>query len=395
MQGIHVCFSIHDKKGDYSKYLGVALVSMLENSSGSVNIHIIMDDTITEKNKERFLDLQKKYECSVFLYEIDKKMLERFNSVTRMYSIGTLFRFYVADVIPTSIERVIYLDDDIVVNTDIVKLWDMDLEGNDIAACHDVGVYDNKFVPGPCNDGDVSKYDYFNQGVLILDLEKIRAKGDFLHLCMNLLVKHPNYTMLDQDVFNVIFNRRVKYIPTEFNMFTREIRKKEIGRFSCIIHYSADSINPDRKCWVDDDFFKYLGISPWGCSEESFPYFFSIIDKKNLVIESLSNLISIINEGERKILVWGAKSVLIKSLDEIFNLNKCVFAYIDSNSQLEGKEVLGRKVYAPSLLNDTLVDNAFIIVASKKGYNEIKLELENKGKVENIDFIDARSLIVK
>ncbi|XP_027938212.1 probable galacturonosyltransferase-like 4 [Vigna unguiculata] len=90
-------------------------------------------------------------------------------------------RIYLSDILPGHVKRVIYLDSDIVVVDDIVKLWEVDLQGKVLAApeyCQanfmlyftDLFWKDkelNKTFEGrkPC---------YFNTGVMVMDVEKWR-----------------------------------------------------------------------------------------------------------------------------------------------------------------------------------------------------------------------------
>lgn len=92
-------------------------------------------------------------------------------------------RIHVADVLPRCVNRVIYLDSDVVVVDDIVKLWGTRLNGHAIGApeyCHtDITKYftnafwgDDEFASTfkgrvPC---------YFNTGVMVMDLGKWREE---------------------------------------------------------------------------------------------------------------------------------------------------------------------------------------------------------------------------
>lgn len=43
-------------------------------------------------------------------------------------------RYIIPSLLPESIERVIYLDQDVLVQKDLVDLWDLDMEGYPVAA---------------------------------------------------------------------------------------------------------------------------------------------------------------------------------------------------------------------------------------------------------------------
>ncbi|XVF32642.1 hypothetical protein REPUB_Repub17cG0100000 [Reevesia pubescens] len=93
-------------------------------------------------------------------------------------------RIYLADILPSDVRRVLYLDSDLVVVDDIVKLWEVDLEGKVLAApeyCH--ANFTNYFTDLFWSDKDLSSTFngrqpcYFNTGVMVVDVDKWRQGG--------------------------------------------------------------------------------------------------------------------------------------------------------------------------------------------------------------------------
>ncbi|XP_019197462.1 PREDICTED: probable galacturonosyltransferase-like 4 [Ipomoea nil] len=93
-------------------------------------------------------------------------------------------RAYLVDILPGDVKRVIYLDSDLVVVDDILKLWKVDLGGKVLAVpeyCH--ANFTAYFTPAFWSDPELSKtFDgrrpcYFNTGVMIMDVEKWRQGG--------------------------------------------------------------------------------------------------------------------------------------------------------------------------------------------------------------------------
>ncbi|KAI3979674.1 hypothetical protein MKX01_013769 [Papaver californicum] len=93
-------------------------------------------------------------------------------------------RIYLSDIIPVDVNRIIYLDSDIVMVDDIAKLWKVDLEGKVVAApeyCH--ANFTKYFTDTFWSDSDLAetfkgrKPCYFNTGVMVVDVEKWREGG--------------------------------------------------------------------------------------------------------------------------------------------------------------------------------------------------------------------------
>ncbi|KAE8699502.1 putative galacturonosyltransferase-like 9 [Hibiscus syriacus] len=90
-------------------------------------------------------------------------------------------RIYLADILPPDVKRVIYLDSDIVVVDDIMKLWEVNLDGKVLAApeyCH--VNFKQYFTDLFWSDKELSSTFngrqpcYFNTGVMVVDVDKWR-----------------------------------------------------------------------------------------------------------------------------------------------------------------------------------------------------------------------------
>ena len=377
MQEIQVCFAIHDKDGQYSKYLGVAIISMLKKTNSKVHIHIIHDEYLSKTNKDKFVALIDKYGQKLSFYEIKSSVFSDFGEQVGVYSIGTLFRLFLPEILPSNIERVVYMDADILINTDINELWNIDLETNHVAACRDYGLPYLKHLPIPCLEERVSANEYFNAGIMVINLKFIRNDVNFTEKCIDMLKEKPNYNYLDQDVYNVIFRGEVKYLLQKYNLFSKYVRDPSCEAKDCIIHFAADNVNIDSPSWFDSLFLSYLKESPWSGGEYTFPLFLSCINNLSAQLSALYTLFNIVANKEKNIYVWGAESVLCKQLYKFYNIKERIRAYIDTNIELHKKTIDGKKVYSPKHLEKD--QKSFVLVASKKHYDEITDSLMRMG----------------
>ena len=87
------------------------------------------------------------------------------------FSIASTFRLLLSKLISPAVEKIIYLDADTIVNLDIRELWRVELEDKPLAAIPDALP---QTVP-LCQDGFVKFENYFNSGVLLMNLEKWRT----------------------------------------------------------------------------------------------------------------------------------------------------------------------------------------------------------------------------
>ena len=124
---IHVCFGLYDKTGRYSKFTGTTICSIFENTTSDVTVHILHDNTLTDDNRDKFIYLASRYGQAVNFYNVDELCAEKLDEFIEYFptvkgshvSVGTMYRFLLPEIIAPEIEKLIYLDSDIIVNLDI------------------------------------------------------------------------------------------------------------------------------------------------------------------------------------------------------------------------------------------------------------------------------------
>ena len=152
-------------------------------------------------------------------------------------------RLFCAFKLPKDLDRVLYLDADMICTGDISKLYDIDFDNNTWCACEDIAI----------RQSDIERldlpldYTYINSGVLLINLEKLRK--DYTEKDIVKLI-YDNKAVLvypDQDFINKIFKGDIKIIDKKYNIIAKDIRYKDLTEKPLIIHY-AGSVKP----WHDD-----------------------------------------------------------------------------------------------------------------------------------------------
>ena len=217
---IHVALAVYDPSGTYSQHAGVTITSIFENTQSKVIIHILHDDTLTEDNRKKFIRTAEKYNQTIELHDVTEyayMINDELVKVSENWTVGTLYRLFIPDVLP-SVEKIIYVDCDIVFDLDIKELWDIDTEDYCMAGVHDycTAVGSDRsvrdFLIG-CNS-----HTYVNAGVLVMNLNLIRLRGNLFLNAMKWLKRHIHLVMFsDQDIINALFYKSIKLIDKRFN----------------------------------------------------------------------------------------------------------------------------------------------------------------------------------
>lgn len=130
------------------------------------------------------------------------------------------FRLLSSKVLPTELKRVIYLDPDILVINSIRPLWELDLTGKMFAAAVHEGLTDIMSSINNLRLGTTT--DYFNSGIMLMDLEQMRKKVKIEDITAAIEQNHDTLILPDQDILNYLYGEDILKIPeTRWNYDAR------------------------------------------------------------------------------------------------------------------------------------------------------------------------------
>lgn len=381
---IHVCFALHDNDGEYSKYTATAICSVLENTFSDVTVHLFCDETLSSENINLFRQLVGRYNKNIVVYTLDSGVFYAQNIKVGSCSIGTLFRLKMADLLPDDVKKVIYLDSDVVVNLDIRALWDIDLGENFIAA---KAFAENSYWM--CRKQFVPVNEYFNAGVLLLDLEKIRCQMSLWDMAMDFFIRYPNCQFADNDALNYVFKGRTRFLDDRFNSFSSQVTDEEVNK---IYHFAGDFVNPLQNNVASKLFFSYFIKTPWGTAEAVEKYYVKAVRHYHRQLTMYQKILAkFASKANVRCILFGASGRLNKNLYELIS-HKDIDYYVDNNCAGEHTEN-SIPVLLPDVLKKEKRGSFIVIVSSIAYYNDIKLQLESYGLKEDEDFFDGRWLL--
>ena len=187
-------------------------------------------------------------------------------------TIGALYRLFISKILSADIEKIIYLDSDIIVNLDINELWKVDLGEKILAAVPEIleAKTAEKMNAFPmCKNGFVKPEDFFNSGVLVMNLNLLRGEEEKILDGVKFLNQNPHCgTFLDQDILNYCFSTKTLKLPMKFNKIVISARlENAIVTEKKIYHYAGknswcsfglDMNDPFNALWM-----KYFAKTPW------------------------------------------------------------------------------------------------------------------------------------
>lgn len=280
---IHVACNIDD---NYVKYCAVMLTSLLENNRDSaIHVHVIADGLADSSRRDIEDVVVGQYGQQLSFHTPDPELLKDCRVKDGSYiSLATYYRIFLGSILPADIHKVIYLDCDIIVDGPIRDLWNEDI--SDVM----VGAVEDMLCALPDNYERLhysDKASYFNAGVLLVNLDRMRNSG-FEKRALGYLKEHVDeFLYYDQDLLNAMLHDDKRFLPFRWNVQDGFLRRRRIERLwpdslerllpelrhPVIIHYVGKkkpwhykSLHP----WKDR-YFHYLDMTRWAGERPAMP----------------------------------------------------------------------------------------------------------------------------
>lgn len=155
------------------------------------------------------------------------------------------FRLLLPELVPEA-KRILYLDVDMLILSDIGKLYKIDLDNNILGVVRDFPFTGNKKSWSYMLLGEDGNR-YFNSGMLLMDLELMRENKVVERFTQFILETSKFYLLGDQDAFNTFFFYKAKLLEDKYNYVVENQKILENSNPETVIkHYCGYS---DSKPW--------------------------------------------------------------------------------------------------------------------------------------------------
>lgn len=207
---------------NYLPPMQVLLASLFINNPGeSFDIYVVADG-FTPEDHAHVISLCARFQARYHPLTIDEAWFTDAPTL-RYYSRAMYYRLLAAQILPEHLDRILYLDPDMLVIGSIRALYETDMGENLYAACIHRGLVD---LSTPVNKVRLSTYEtegYFNSGMLLMNLPRIRKQVlpqvifDYVRDNRTLLV------LPDQDVLNGLYGEHI--LSLDEQLYNYDVRK--------------------------------------------------------------------------------------------------------------------------------------------------------------------------
>ena len=253
-ESINICLACDD---NYSKYAGVVIASILENANQNDRLSFfILDGGISDINKEKISTLKTIKNCEINFIKINNEDFKEYEKVcTHKYiTLATYYRLKLASLLP-NINKIIYFDCDVVINSSLNDLFGINLNNNLVAGVKDINKKILKENPS-----------YVNAGMLIFNLDLIRKENTEEKFLQYTIENFEKIKCGDQTIINEVCKNRVMLLDDSWNVQSSNFtNRSSYTKNPKVVHFVAKN-----KPWSAKSFsyrknlyFKYLQLTPW------------------------------------------------------------------------------------------------------------------------------------
>lgn len=176
--------------------LATAINSLLTNNPNIDKVYCVLEDSELQTLKDERIEI-------VNINLIRTPFWKHSPNYDTTFTYMSLTRLLFAKMFPT-LDRILYLDVDTIVNANIEGLFEIDMVGQAVAGVKDKGIQEQ---------------DYINAGVMLMNLDYIRA-FELDDQMITLLNSKHRYLYPDQDVMNLVCKGKKHILPEEYNIFS-------------------------------------------------------------------------------------------------------------------------------------------------------------------------------
>ena len=251
---IHIACCSNEK---LAPMFGVVVTSIGINVTSDGVMMYLLHNGLKDSTVKRLQKIADRYNVRLKFLEIDLEILKDCPTNTKLHyaNVMTYARFLLPSMLP-NLDKVIYLDCDLVVCNDLKYLWETDVNDMAVAMAPDLWFQDKETLGrlGINNN-------YLNSGVIVMNLDYWR-KHDVQNRLLSYIINKGNELIYnDQDALNVILQDERRQLPVKYNVTPYHYHKY-------LEYYPAELREDIHKSRLDPEIFHYLGpTKPWslGC----------------------------------------------------------------------------------------------------------------------------------
>jgi lipopolysaccharide biosynthesis glycosyltransferase len=264
-------------RSDYLPHGAAMLHSVLgQTPAHELSIHFLHGADLPPDAAPSLTEMVERLGGTIEFLEVSEAMVAGLRTRGDFLPASHWYRVFLPQLLP-ALDKLLYLDVDIIAVDSIVPLWETELGDHYLAAVTNVFQHDH--LDRPAQLGLADPRDYFNSGVLLMNLDLMRRDDCTRKLIDYAQSHHELLAWPEQDALNVVLGQRrlalhprwnamnsVLTFPSSVDVFGADA-VEEARRNPALRHFEGPFANKPWHYMCDDDmrdlYFEHRRQTPW------------------------------------------------------------------------------------------------------------------------------------
>ncbi|MDD6864314.1 MAG: glycosyltransferase family 8 protein [Prevotella sp.] len=248
---IHIACCSNEKM---APMFGVVMTSVGVNVKSDDVMMYLLHNGMKDKTKKRLHKIAERFNVSLRLIEIDADILKHcpVDASIHYGNIMMYARLLLSSMLP-DLDKVIYLDCDLVVNGDLKDLWDFDVNGVAVAMAPDHLYKDATTLERL----KMTNGEYLNSGVIVMNLEYWRKHNVQNRVLTFIEENGKQLIYFDQDALNVTLQNERRKLPIKYDCTPYHLLRN-------LNNFPSEIYEEIHRARIAPTIFHYMGpTKPW------------------------------------------------------------------------------------------------------------------------------------
>lgn len=233
----------------YAPMLGVMLTSLFENNKEEANIQVfLITSDMSQRNREKFLKLAAEYQRKIEF--IDAKMIDQMlaeaGALPYHGSYAVYYKSFVISLLPESIDRILFMDADMIILGPLSEAYRCKLDENEILAMSQAIITNSYMVKRLKLEEDC----YYSAGLILFDVRKWKKANGSQKILELLKSSRSGYPLGEEIPINFVFHPYIKKLPMRYGLFSAAFIWKDWNLHKTIYRL--------KKCYSEEEFNQAL-----------------------------------------------------------------------------------------------------------------------------------------
>lgn len=253
---------VYSSNDNYARHLAASMLSVIDSNRDEKKIDFyILNVGLSEDNINNLTSVAQNSNRNIHFVDFSdiKKRLKSTDLSVGSFSIEMYCRLFLADALPISENRVLWIDCDTIIKDNLHEIYFCDMGTCAIGAVIDQPNFGIKVL---CEDAEIPEGKYYNSGIILANLDLWRQENLSSKFTEYIAERISSLSFPDQSILNHVMYNKIYTLPIKYNTVTPTLflsYKKMLTKWGQPFYSKTEYNNAKKKPVI----IHYTNFRPW------------------------------------------------------------------------------------------------------------------------------------